>query len=130
LQELRRNKAKLTSDLEKWSRRKEDAPQRSAVVTQRQDEWLEAHEEENQRALQELRTLMSPRFNELSLREAAEQAKAAGGVYTHRLLQRLKTRKLLAWLRMSPTAICHVNFTGGPDVEEYNAFDRCVRERT
>mmetsp|Transcript_28968 Transcript_28968/g.37392 ORF Transcript_28968/g.37392 Transcript_28968/m.37392 type:complete len:1202 (+) Transcript_28968:1-3606(+) len=112
------NKCQLTLDdlqtsLEKWAKRKREAPERDAAEAERERQWAEENKADNEIALKKMRSFVPANLSKLTGDEFEALISERGGRYPPALLERLKAKKMLLWVITHPTNIVSANFLAG-----------------
>jgi hypothetical protein len=125
--------SELSMEIEKWARRKLEAPNKEAVEAGREAEWAEQNKAQNEAALRAMRSFMPVDLANLTVSEFEEKVAnskpmhkrqpqksggggsggGAGGFYPPALMERLKSKKLLHWIITHPDDIARANFLMG-----------------
>jgi hypothetical protein len=108
----------LSEEVEKWSRRKLEAPNKDAVERERENQWAIDNQAANDDALALMRSFMPTDLTRLTMEEFEERVAEAAGAeddvfYTPALMERLKSKKLLQWVITHPDDIVRANFLMG-----------------
>jgi hypothetical protein len=113
----------LSEEVEKWARRKLEAPNKDEVEREREKQWAIDNQEDNEKALQVMRSFMPPDLPVLTIEELDARVASAHGsfehFYTPQLIERLKSKKLLQWVVTHPDDIVRANFLMGAHKQSF-----------
>jgi hypothetical protein len=103
----------IDKEIEKWSRRKENAPEKEAMEKELEIKWAKENAEKNESCLQLMRSYIPSDIRDLVAETLAKRVEATGKFYPRATSERLRSMKMLQWLVTHPNDIKNANFLKG-----------------
>jgi hypothetical protein len=118
-EELGKEGDKIDKEIEKWSRRKEKAPEKEQMEKELEMKWAAANSDKNQACLLLMRSYVPSDIKDLVADTFAKKVEGTGKFYPSKLSERLRTMKMLHWLVTHPADIKNANFLKGGTREAF-----------
>jgi hypothetical protein len=103
----------IDKEIEKWSRRKENAPEKEAMEKELEIKWAAENAEKNEKCLKLMRSYIPSEIKELVAESLAKKVESTGKYYPRNTSDRLRSMKMLHWLVTHPDDIKNANFLKG-----------------
>ena len=111
--ELQKKGDAIDKDIEKWSRRKDNAPEKEAMEKELEIKWRDANAEKNKACLALMRSYIPSDIKDLVAETLAKKVEATGKFYPPKISERIRSMKMLHWLVTHEDDIRSMGFLKG-----------------